>query len=66
MKIKELEKVIATIEKKKAIIAKHRDDIRDLYDESGGLLESFDLGVDWIDQGIRAICDGIDSISEVV
>lgn len=64
--VKELKKVIAYIETRKKRIAKSRDEIRVVYDDIGGLLESFDCGIDGLDMGIREITDAIDSISEVV
>ena len=66
MQLKELKKVATKIEKHKIAIAKHRDAIRDIYDDIGGILESFDVGEQWLDEGVKLILDGIDSISEVV
>ena len=66
MKFKELKKIATKIEKHKNKIAQHRDAIRDIYDDIGGMLESFDVGEQWLDEGVKLIIDGIDSISEVV
>jgi hypothetical protein len=66
MKIKELKEIISTIEKKKAIIAKERDELRKLHDDLGDLLGSFDCGIEDLNEGIRCIVDAIESISEVV
>jgi len=66
MKIKEMKILIKKIETKKTAIAKERDRLRELYDEIGDLLESFDAGIIGLDDGIIAICNAIDSISEVV
>lgn len=66
MEIKELKNIMKKIEEKKIIIAKNRDEIRELYDEIGDCLESFDTGIQGLDDGILDICNAIDSISEVV
>lgn len=64
--IDNLKEVIADIEAKKMVIAKKRDEIREIYDDLASILESFDVGVEGLDNGIREIIHAIDSISEVV
>ena len=66
MEVKELKKIIRKIEKRKVIIAKNRDELRDLYDSLSGCIESFDNGIDSLAAGIMEIENAIDSISEVV
>lgn len=66
MKIKELRHIIKKIETKKKVMANNRDEIRQMYDDIGGLLESFDAGIEGLDEGILNITNAIDSISEVV
>lgn len=66
MKITEIKDLMLKIEAKKNAIAKERDELREIYDEIGELLEYFDAGVEGLDSGIREICDAVDSISCVV
>jgi len=66
MKIKELKDIIKAIEIKKKTISKERDELRNIYDEIGDLLGSFDAGIEGLDDGVLSISNAIDSISEVV
>lgn len=64
--IDELKAVIKKIGEKKDNIAKERDALRLIFDELVDALESFDEGVDCLDDAKRSLEDAIDSISEVV
>ena len=66
MEIKELKEVIMKIEKRKAIIAKNRDELRDIFDDLSDCLDSFNDGIDLLETGVKDIECAIDSISEVV
>ena len=66
MRIEKLSPIIKKIEIKKKAIAKHRDELRELYEDIGDLLASFDTGIDSLDEGILNINNAIDAISEVV
>lgn len=66
MKIQELKDIVKKIEEHKSQIAKHRDELREIYDNLVDCLEAFDCGVDDLDEGISIICNAIDNISEVV
>ena len=66
MEIKELKEIIMKIEKRKAIIAKNRDELRDIFDELSDCIDSFNDGVELLETGVRDIEYAIDSISEVV
>lgn len=58
--------LIAKIDEQKAIIAKARDILRDIYDDLEAALESFDRGVEGLDGGCREIEHAIDSLSETI
>ena len=58
--------VLATIETAKQNIAKERDKLRKIYDELDALLESFNTGIDNIENGKREIEIGIDELSQYV
>lgn len=64
--IKELKDVIEKINIKKNIIAKERDELWNLQEELSNLLDSFDRGIEGLENGAIEIEDAIDSISEVV
>lgn len=64
--IKELKDVIEKINIKKNIIAKERDEFWNLQEELSNLLDSFDRGIEGLENGAIEIEDAIDSISEVV
>ena len=66
MKTKELKNLVSKIEEKKKIIAKERDELRNIHDNMIDLLESFDRGVEGLDNGILELINAIDTISEVV
>ena len=66
LRIKELKAVMVKREEKKNIIAKQRDDIRELYGEIDMLLEAFDGGIEGLEDGLLSINYAINSISEVV
>ena len=51
MEFKELKQIIMKIEKKKAIIAKNRDDLRDIFNELDDCIDSFDQGVECLEAG---------------
>ncbi len=58
--------ILHKIESHKMIIATHRDRLREIYDELGDCLESFDRGVEGLDTGKRDIEIAIDAISEQI
>jgi archaellum component FlaC len=62
----DLKKIITEIENHKKQIAKHRNALRDIMDDLETDLESFDYGIDCLEDGIEEIKQAIDSISEVV
>ena len=66
MQIEELSAIIDKIEERKIVIAKERDALRLIEDRLSDLCESFDQGIDGLDNGIIEIRNAIDSISEVV
>ena len=66
MKIKEIKELMDRVEQHKKAIAKERDELRELYDELGDLLETFHCGIEGLDEGIREICNAVDKISETV
>lgn len=66
MKINEFKTLLKRIEAKKNTIAKEIDGLREMYDEIGDLLESFDCGIEFLDKEMKGIEDAIDSMSEVV
>lgn len=66
MNIRELKLVLTKIEKSKAKVAKERDIIRGLCGELETILESFDRGIDSLENGKLEIEDGIQALSEWV
>lgn len=62
----EIDKVLAKIEKSKSIIAKERDKLRNIYSDLETVLDSFDRGVEGLENGKREIVNAIDSLSEFV
>ena len=66
MNTKELKAVLSKIEKAKEKISKERDVLRELYGDLESLLDSFDRGIEAIENGKLEIENGIDAISEVV
>jgi predicted nucleic acid-binding Zn-ribbon protein len=63
---KEIRKVLAKIEKSKTIIAKERDKIREIYGELESCLESFDEGIEGLEQGKQEIESSLDTLSQFV
>jgi len=66
MRKQQLKKIIEKIETHKQNISIERDKLREIYEELATCLESFDTGIDGLDEGILNILNAIDSISEVV
>lgn len=66
MPIQDLNDIIKKIEDHKSQIAEQRDALRKIYDELADYLESFDTGIEGLNEGVRCICNAVDSISEVV
>lgn len=64
--LKELKEALATIEKSKLVIAKERDKLRDIYSELEMIVESFDEGIDGLENGKREIEASIDTLSQYV
>lgn len=58
--------LIKSIEKEKDIIANHRDILRKIEIELTDLIESFDRGIESINNGLIDIQIGIDSLSEQI
>ena len=55
MEFKKLDDLLKLIEKKKDAIAKERDGLRELYYEIGGLIDSFDGGIEALERGKEEI-----------
>jgi len=66
MKIKDFQDLVYKIEEKKKLIAKERDELNELADELEGLLESFNIGIESLEDAIAELKNGIEHISEVV
>lgn len=63
---KELKLLLAKIEKSKKIVAKERDELREMFGELDMLLESFDEAVDGLEEGKRSIESAIDTLSQYI
>jgi len=61
-----IETLLKRINKHKDIIAKQRDQIREIYSELEMLLESFDEGLYGLEEGTDMIERAIDALSEHV
>lgn len=66
MEIPELKIALAEIEKRKEVIAKERDKLREVVYVIENLLDSFDREVEGLESGLREIVDAVDAVSEVV
>jgi len=66
MKINEIKDLVKCIEKKKNIIAKERDSMRDLMYELDEIYLTIESGVEEIEDGIESLFRGIDSISQML
>lgn len=66
METKKMKSIVKQIEEAKSLMAKKRDEIRELYSELEDLLESWDSGIESIEAGVSEIQNGIDSISQFV
>jgi len=62
--VKELKKLLATIDKHKKIIADNRDKLREIYDDLETIIESFNNGIDGLENGKIEISAALDSLSE--
>lgn len=63
---KELKAVLAKIEKSKEVISKERDKLRDIYSELEMCLESFDEGIEGLENGKNEIETALDVLSQFV
>lgn len=61
--IKQVRSLLTAINKKKATMAKHRDQLRDLFSDLENLLVDLDTGIEDVESGLRLIESGLDSIS---
>jgi hypothetical protein len=61
-----MKRIIAKIDREKNKIAEARDNIRNIYDDLGYMLECFGAGTEGLDDAIRTLTDAVDRISEVV
>lgn len=61
---KELKAVLANIEKSKEVISKERDKLRDIYGELEMCLESFDEGIEGLENGKSEIEAALDVLSQ--
>jgi septation ring formation regulator EzrA len=63
---KELKAVLAKIEKSKEVISKERDKLREIYSELEMCLESFDEGIEGLENGKGEIETALDVLSQFV
>jgi len=63
---KELKEIMGKIEVKKNIIAKQRDELREIESELTDLLDKFDGGIESLDVAMQEFSGAIDTLSEVV
>jgi len=63
---KELKEIMDKIEVKKTIIAKQRDELREIESELTDLLDKFDGGIESLDVAMQEFSRAIDTLSEVV
>ena len=61
---KAIKDMMTKIKKSKAIIAKERDKLRELYYDLETVLESVDEGLDSLDNAMRDFDDAVDKFSE--
>ncbi len=61
-----VKEILAKIKKHKDEIAKQRDILNGIYIELGSCLDSFDFGIEGLEEGKREIETALDSISEHV
>jgi len=63
---KELKEIMDKIGVKKNIIAKQRDELREIESELTDLLDKFDGGIESLDVAMQEFSGAIDTLSEVV
>jgi len=61
-----IKKILKKIEKSKTIIATERDKLREVYDELGDCLESFDSGTESLEIAKQEIEQSIETLSQYI
>jgi len=64
--MKNIKKLLAEIEKRKIIVAKQRDELREISSELEDLLQSFDEGIEGLEIGKAEIEGALDTLSQYV
>jgi len=65
-KLTELNNIIGLIQQKKDLFAKERDKLRELISDLDDIKDSFDCGIEEMENGINSLNDAIDEISQYV
>ena len=61
-----LNDLIGKIEQKKKLFANERDKLRDLISDLDGISDSFDVGIEEMENGIDSLNNALDEISQYV
>ena len=64
--LRNIKGLLDKIEEAKTRASGVRDELQGYYSELEDIVDSFDTGVDYINNGLRSIRDGVDKMSELI